>query len=590
METVQIQTLNGSLRKLIGYLEKSSYYFKKQQIYRGVMVGKELWQEIPEVLELLAAHIEEINGEEPVIDMNGVLLCLQSIQEAQEKGDYVLLSDLYELQLMPALVSVQERIAAALGVIVDEKNLQKNVKYCAQRNSQLLYSIMPDSVIKECLEGDTLSDSGMDTVVSLVEKCMASGCTVEPTSSGYLTMTIQEKGHPFYLHTNGRIVTEAVLQAEEWLSQEKMSYTFYGLGMGYPYIEMLTMDDNIAVKVIEMNRELLILAFVFAPLWMLFQDERFELVYDPTGHRLERMQLGLDEDNGFFIFYPALHGIKKMQYRERLEIYFMEESSVRIHSRNMLGNFKKNIAVTSGNIQDLREKIQNRDVIIAAAGPSLDRNMMTLKERGEETVLLAVGTVLQKLLRAGIRPDYVIMIDSGQPVYRQIQGLEDCNIPLIFLSTVYSKIPKEYQGEKYILCQQGFAPAERLAEHYGWQTVESGGSVATTALDLCLRLSARRIIFVGLDLAFTGGVDHAEDTAYQTEVAKDTGIMVQGVNGKEIMTGQNLKIYLDWIEHRLEMRTEEERNVDIIDATEGGAFKAGMKHTTLKAALTETEE
>ncbi len=585
MEMEQIRELSISLRELSGNVIRICHYLKKQQIYRGTNAGKELWQDIAEVIELLSSHLDAINGEAPIADMEGLLLVLQNLQEAQEREDYVLLSDLYELQLMPIMTAIQERLVTALGVCVDDALLKKNVMCCMKQNPQLLYSLFSENVIQECQEPGLLTDAGMAEVVSMVERIVSAGYVVEPTSSGYLTAAVQEDGHLYYLHTNGQIIQEALLQAEEWLNQGQLDYSFYGLGMGYPYLEMLSIDDNISVTVVEMNKELLILAFVFAPVWRLYESERFKLIYDPTGHRMERMTLGLTEESGFYVFYPALRGIQKAERRQQLEAYFVDESSVRIHSRNMLGNFRKNKKISCANIQDLEEKFRGREVIIVAAGPSLDRNMMALKNRSADTILMAVGTVLHKLLDAGILPDYTIVIDSGKPTYRQIQGIENCGVPMIFLSTVYSRIPEEYQGEKYLLCQKGFEPAEELAKRNGWDTVESGGSVATTALDLALRLSASKIIFAGLDLAYTGGMDHAGDTAYQAEVVKDTGLMVPGVNGTKVATGKNLKIYLNWIEQRLANRTEQEKKIPVIDATEGGALKRGMEVRRLEEIL-----
>lgn len=581
----QIRELSSLLRELSGNIIRICHYFKKQQFYGGTMAGKELWQDIAEVVELLSAHLDAINGEEPIADMEGILYILQNLQEAQESGDYVLLSDLYELQLLPLLTTIQERLVTASGVCVDDELLKKNVMSCMEKNPQLVCSLFSDTVIQECQTQGLFTDAGMEEVVSLVEKCISAGYTVETTSSGYLTAAVQENDHLFYLHTNGQIVQEAMLQAEEWLNQGQLEYSFYGLGMGYPYLEMLSMDDNISLTVVEMNKELLILAFAFAPIWKLFESGRFELVYDPTGHRMERMTLGLAKECGFYVFYPALRGIRKVARREQLEAYFVDESSVRTHSRNMLGNFRKNTKISAGSIEDLEGKIRGRKVIIVAAGPSLDRNMMALKKRSSDTVLIAVGTVLRKLLDAGIRPDYTIIIDSGRTTYRQIQGIEDCNVPLIFLSTAYSKILEDYQGEKYLLCQNGFEPAQELAARNNWKTVESGGSVATTALDLALRSAAEKIIFAGLDLAYTDGVDHAGGTAYQAEIVKDTGLMVPGVNGTMVATGKNLKMYLNWIEQRLAKRTEEEKRIPVIDATEGGALKRGMEVGRLEEVL-----
>lgn len=585
MELQDIIKLKRDIRDALDEIARMSNFYKRQQFYMASQRSKNLWDILTVVVEGLNAHIQEINGDIQIVSMESILEVLQNLQEAQQCEDYVLLTDLYELQLMPVLVSVQEIICSSLGVQIEEEILRKNISACQRFHPQLLYSLLPDELVAEIGEGIAFQEKIYGEFANMVERCFADGYIVEPTSCGYYTMAVQRGEHKYYLHSNGQITTEALLQAEEWLSQEKERYIFYGLGMGYPYREMLCTDHNISISVYETNREMLLLAMIFAPLAELMESGRFQLIYDPTGHRLEHTKLEISEKTGFYVFYPALRGVKKEKLQKQLESYFVDESSVRIHSRNLSGNFNKNIEADFSSIEQLRENLQGKNVIIVAAGPSLDKNIQELKNRSKDTILLVAGTVLQKLLNQGIRPDYVIIIDSGKPTYVQIEKVKDCKVPLIFLSTVFSWIPRDYQGKKYLLCQKGFLPAEELAEKNGWQTVETGGSVMTTALDLCLRLQVKSIVFVGLDLAFTDGLDHTSGTAYQSKIVQETKILVDAVNGGKVQTGKNLKIYLDWIENRLERRTAQEKQIPVIDATEGGARKRGMEIRRLKEIL-----
>ncbi len=579
--------MKDGLQSVLGNMGRFCCYSRRQQFYRSNNVMRELFEEIPDLIGMLCEHQEELNGDAPVFHMEGMALLLQDLQRAQEARDYVMLADICELQMQPVLVALEERLVSALGVHIDEELLKKNIRSCGEKAPQLLYSLLPEDVAREAAGEGEISDASMDWLVGAVEQCAAKGYVVEPTSSGYDTIAIRREGQSRYMHTNGNVVSEAFSLAEEWLAQGKETYAFYGLGMGYAYRELLSMDANISVQVVEANRELLLLAMVFAPLWELFDSGRFELIYDPTGHKLGKMPMGLSEERGFYVFYPALPGIRKQALRERLETYFLEESSVRIQGRTLLGNYRKNCRLEVGNIRQLEAFFGGREVIIVAAGPSLDKNMEQLRKKREGVILLAAGTVLKKLLAAGIRPDYVIMLDANATVYSQIQGVEDCGVPLLFLSTTYSGVVERYQGEEYLLCQKGFAPAEELAKERGWMCVESGGSVMTLALDLCLRIGARRIIFVGLDLAYTNSMDHASGTRDQAKVVQDTGILVDSVDGGKVATGKNLKVYLDWIESRIARRTGKEREIRILDATEGGARKKGMEIMTLAQALEE---
>lgn len=588
MELVELTELKEGLQSVISKIDRFCFYSKKQQFYYANIVILELCQDIPDIVDRLFRNMQEINGESPVFDLEGTVTVLQELQKAQENKDYVFITDIFELQLLPVFVAIEERVMSAFGVNIDEELLKKNIKSCEEMNPQLVYSLFSEDLIKECISPDSsISDTAMNQLVELVEQYISKGYLIEPGSSGYYTMAVRKDDYTYYFHTNGNVVSEAVSLAEEWLSQEKMEYIFYGLGLGYPYREMLFMDKNISIQVYETNRELLTLAFIFAPVWEMYHSNRFEIIYDPTGRKLRKSMFQLQEDRGGYVFYPALAGIQKDELREDLELYFIEESSVRTHSQSLNGNFKKNIRLKAGNCKELYSVFSGKEVIIVAAGPSLDKNIDLLKRRKEGMLILAVGTVLKKLLKAGIWPDYIIMTDAGESVYGQIQGVENCMVPLLFLSTVFSQVPQKYQGEKYIIFQSGFAPAEETAMKRQELLVESGGSVATTAFDLCLRLGVEKIIFVGLDLAYTGGLDHARETELQAEVVQETGVFVDAVDGGKIPTGKNLKIYLDWLENRIARRSEEEKSISIIDATEGGARKKGMKIMKLEEVIME---
>ena len=117
----------------------------------------------------------------------------------------------------------------------------------------------------------------------------------------------------------------------------------------------------------------------------------------------------------------------------------------------------------------------------------------------------------------GITMDYIIITDPKEISNRQIQGVEHMEVPMILLSTATKGVARYYKGEKYMLCQKGFPDAEQYACERGLPLFETGGSVATTALDLCVRFDVNKIIFIGLDMAYTGNKNHAEG-------ARDEGI------------------------------------------------------------------
>ncbi len=108
--------------------------------------------------------------------------------------------------------------------------------------------------------------------------------------------------------------------------------------------------------------------------------------------------------------------------------------------------------------------------------------------------------------------------------------------------------------------------------------MKTGGSVATTALDVAIRMGGNPIIFVGQDLGFTDNKSHSSKT-YSRRIFESQGLReVEDIYGNTIQTSKNLYIYLRWIKNRI----SEENNMEFIDATEGGARIRGTKIMKLR--------
>ena len=135
-------------------------------------------------------------------------------------------------------------------------------------------------------------------------------------------------------------------------------------------------------------------------------------------------------------------------------------------------------------------------------------------------------------------------------MYKQVKGLDLDDIPLIILSTGENSVVENYSGQTYIAYQKGYDKAEQAADEAGIPVFETGGSVTTTALDIALKFSAKQIIFVGVDLAYTGGISHVKGEGRQ--IKDFNGLRkVASCNGGEVFTSKNLDIYRKWIQRRI---------------------------------------
>lgn len=332
------------------------------------------------------------------------------------------------------------------------------------------------------------------------------------------------------------------------------------------------------IDVIESDYEMIKLALTYFD----FSDmvlKNVHIHYDPDFY-IMKGKLN-DQSACLLIHYPSRRLIKGKDVYERINQIFIVKSSLVNQGKSMRLNFVNNIKNCTGYVDELADVFKNKDVYIIAAGPSLDKNIDLLKNKPENSIILAVGAVFKKLLKQKIDIDYVIISDANDITYSQIEGFENENIPLLLLSTVYREIAGNYKGKKYLICQNQYEPAEDYAHVHNYHLYNTGGSVSTIALDVAIQLRAARIIFLGLDLAYTDNLAHADGAGTRSIIGAEGFKQVESIDEGVVYESSLFIMYREWIENRIAQVTE----IEIINATEGGVQIKGMKEKTLHEVL-----
>ena len=550
----ELQRLFQHNRLLIDIINQIIYNFHTQNQDKALRLSTNFIS----MLDSGMALLYEAAGQERAEILNNML---QELFRAQSTKDYVLQADLYELQLRRFFLELQEDIIASEGFTFDEAVYQNNREPVNKINPQLCNLIYSGSSPYE------LTNQGYEA---------------EFTSCGHMTLALTDKLGRYYMHSNGRVSEEAFTLASSWYKEEIQSYIVYGYGLGYHIKELAELDSGIDIEVYEADINILKLAAAYTQFGSIIAKQQVKLVYDPDYTKLLQRLTQLTEEEKFVIHYPSLRNVHNSNIKEKLENYFIQYSSIENQRKLMNRNFKQNIRHYDGLAEEVQEKFWNKNLYIIAAGPSLDKNYQQLKEvNRDNSIILASGTVFRKLLTAGITPDYVIVTDANDRVYAQIAGLEASQVPMLYLSTAFQGFARNYQGKKYMICQRDYDKAENFAREHNSMLIHTGGSVSTTALDLGIALGCRRIIFFGLDLAFTGNFVHASGTSLrELKQTKDLR-QVKDINGNLIYTSKTLDMYRQWIEKRI----REVNNVEFIDATEGGAVINGMKLMSMEECI-----
>ncbi len=276
--------------------------------------------------------------------------------------------------------------------------------------------------------------------------------------------------------------------------------------------------------------------------------------------------------------------------------------SAPLWQHNILENLP--IVARSPGVDTLFERFRDIPAIIVAAGPSLDKNVRELEKAKGKALITAVDTALRTLYLNGIEPDIVVSIDANPANYKDFKGVSLKEADLLTEPVAYPEILSSFP-QRVFISSYGHPLMNWIEESIdpkGYLKV--GGSVATTCFDLLRKMGANPIIFVGQDLAYTGGASHTKGF-FGYDDAVDNGALskfctlemlyrqacrergevelVEGIDGEMVLTSPMMKGWLSWLESQVDEVKRE--GINCIDATEGGAKIRGTQILTLRETI-----
>lgn len=244
-------------------------------------------------------------------------------------------------------------------------------------------------------------------------------------------------------------------------------------------------------------------------------------------------------------------------------------------------------------LDQIKDEFSGKPAILVAGGPSLNKNIATLKQARDKAVILAVDTVLPTLLRHGIQPHFLSSIDPKNLTYEKFADVvpQAQDISLICSTWVNPRTPKTFPALQVYWAFTSKHVEAWLSRLLGGETLYGGaGTVAHLNFIAAHILGCDPIIFVGQDLAYPGTASHAEGTVLHGRAptaGKGDGrqpalIKVPGVNGGEVYTDRS---FLSMKQHFETAIREQGSPRTYINATEGGAHIEGTEVLPLQQTL-----
>ena len=235
----------------------------------------------------------------------------------------------------------------------------------------------------------------------------------------------------------------------------------------------------------------------------------------------------------------------------------------------------------SNHVSEIEEIVpKDIPVIIVAAGPSLDKNVVELKNAVGRAFILATDRSVKTLIKNDVHYDAIITIDPA----KSAKFMDD---PKCFDSPIFVSIESKNEilemnnGRKIWLTYSRFFI--KLYMKYGvkMKFLSVGGSVATAAFNVARTIGSKTIILVGQDLAYDGEYSHAGGVSGRSEY-NECDEYIEDIYGNKVKTKRDWMFYLDWFETAIKKM---DSSIEVIDATEGGARIVGTKIMKLSEAI-----
>ena len=172
-------------------------------------------------------------------------------------------------------------------------------------------------------------------------------------------------------------------------------------------------------------------------------------------------------------------------------------------------------------IAEFSNRYKGETAVVVSAGPTLDRNIETIKKYRDNIILITVGTAMKTLVQHNITPDFLCIIEAND-CSKQIEGLDLRNVSFITEPFSNPNLRKHEFKNTYEHISQNLPVNSFWCDVAGISNEEysSKGTVSYTALNVARILGCSKIALVGQDLAYIEGQCYSKDSAYKDLVCQ----------------------------------------------------------------------
>ncbi len=424
------------------------------------------------------------------------------------------------------------------------------------------------------------------------------------TSEGLRNAKIHVSGRSFMLHSN-----QPYREAERVVRNfnPEISWVLIaGFGLGY-IIDYMLKHTSFKVIVFEPVDDILEAAEKSPEIKNVLSDPRVNLIKHDKASVIDFLDTNGIKELSFYIHRPyfslfpdimtSLEGIIAA-YLSKKQI---NKTTLKRFQKVWLRNIIKNSSyyfILPG-INDIKHYLAGKPAVIVGAGPSLSKNIETLKKYQDKVVVISTDTAYINLCNKGILADFIVSVDPQDKNSLYLLYAFNSRATLVIDSAASFISFLKYNPEKTVIYDSIFPIYNELKNFWGDKGfLACGGSVSTTAFDLARFLNCDPIIFIGQDLSYPNRETHIRGSileeflyyrvnrfeTYENYNSKmlilSDRIEIEGWNSAIVPTDRKFLTFLDWFKKEIK-----ETSARVINSSEGGALISGANHIPLIDAL-----
>lgn len=305
----------------------------------------------------------------------------------------------------------------------------------------------------------------------------------------------------------------------------------YGVGLGTHIAEMIEIFDLRILLLIENYMDFLYYSSFMID-WREIDNRLtqrggvLEIVAHTSPDSLKRRYVQRIRD----IALNQLHGMLLLEHYHALFVascheYLMDNMS---YAMANMGFFEDELVMMVNSIQNLhysnpsrywrlkRHLVKEHPVLVVGSGPSLDDSIEWLRQVQDKAVIIACGTALGTLLKAGIKPDFTTLVENTLlqaeviDLAKKHGSLDD--IVLVASTSVFHKAVRSFQ-HRILYIREMITFASMMADKIRDISM-AGPMVNNLALRFAVSVGFQNIYLIGVDMGSKRKTFHSKLSQY----------------------------------------------------------------------------